>query len=110
MNVRELKEVLEYVDDDVEVRLMEQPSWPFEYSIDRAVLLSELNGGRHHRYVEGEPPMSEDEDETCLDCGLPIDAEEHDGFQAADDAAEVLYLTEGTQLAYGTKKAWDGGW
>lgn len=34
MNVRELIEELEQYDDDTEVRLMSQPSWPFEYGIE----------------------------------------------------------------------------
>lgn len=33
MTVIELKEALEGIPDDAEVRLAMQPSWPFEYSI-----------------------------------------------------------------------------
>ena len=37
MTVSELKEILDYYDDDMEVRFASQPSWPFEYSIIAAV-------------------------------------------------------------------------
>jgi len=33
MTVGELRELLEGVDDDVEVRLAVQPSWPFEHRV-----------------------------------------------------------------------------
>jgi hypothetical protein len=33
MKVIELKEALEGIPDDAEVRLAMQPSWPFEYSL-----------------------------------------------------------------------------
>ena len=33
MTAGELKEILEMVDDDTEVRLASQPSWPLEYAI-----------------------------------------------------------------------------
>ena len=39
MTVDELKEVLEYYDGDMEVRFASQPNWPFEYSINDAVLV-----------------------------------------------------------------------
>lgn len=42
MTVGELKEVLDQMDDDIEVRLAMQPSWPFEYTInDYAVIEGE---------------------------------------------------------------------
>ena len=33
MNVKELKEHLEGYPDDMEVKLAQQPNWPFQYSI-----------------------------------------------------------------------------
>ena len=39
MTVSELKEILEYYDDDMEVRFASQPNWPFEYSILDAVMV-----------------------------------------------------------------------
>ena len=34
MTVEELKEQLEMLDPDMEIRFASQPSWPFEYSIN----------------------------------------------------------------------------
>jgi hypothetical protein len=39
MTVGELKELLDGLDDDVDVRLAMQPSWPFEYSIGTPVII-----------------------------------------------------------------------
>lgn len=39
MTVGELKDLLDGLDDDVEIRLAMQPAWPFEYSIDDACLI-----------------------------------------------------------------------
>ena len=36
MRVDELRELLEEMDDDMEVRFAGQPNWPFEYSINGA--------------------------------------------------------------------------
>lgn len=41
LTVGELKERLDGVDDEVEVRLVEQPSWPFEYSLAGVTLLTD---------------------------------------------------------------------
>jgi len=39
MTIGELKEVLQGLDDDMDVRLAMQPSWPFEYTLgDPAVV------------------------------------------------------------------------
>ena len=36
MTVGELRNILECLDDDVEVRIAEQPRWAFEYTINNA--------------------------------------------------------------------------
>lgn len=74
MTVRELREELERFDPDAEVRLMEQPSWPFEYSV--------------------------------AGVWSPDDSEDPDRFEPDGRPVEVVYLTEGSQLAYGTREAW----
>lgn len=84
MNVGELKDLLEGLDDEVEVRLMTQPSWPFEYSVAGTILWSELSGEFHPADVS-------------------IDAEDKCEMDSSED---ILYLVEGTQLGYGTKDAW----
>lgn len=85
MNVGDLKTLLEGLGDDVEVRLMCQFSWPFEYSISGTVLWSDLPGHFHPADVH-------------------LDAE--DKVEMASDE-DILYLVEGTQLGYGTKEAWN---
>jgi hypothetical protein len=66
---------------DIEVRLMHQPEWPFEYDIAGVVSSREMH--------EGEP--DEDEDES---------------FAPEGDIDEVVYICEGRQLGYGSKAAW----
>jgi len=78
MRIGELKELIEDLDDDMEVRYMGQPAWPFEYSIRKGVTSDELPGFK------------------------PEGSEEFDG-----DDDTVFYLAEGNQLAYGTSAIWD---
>ena len=40
MTVRELIDALQYFDENQEVRLAQQPNYPFEYSIDNVVEFS----------------------------------------------------------------------
>ena len=77
MKVAELMEMLEGLPEDAEVRLAQQPNWPFEYSLADAVLV-----GPTARPPGYQPDPDEDEDE--------------------DDHPEenVVYLVEGTQLGY----------
>lgn len=86
MTVGELIEMLEEQDEEAEVKLMTQPSWPFEYTIAGITSSREI---------------------------LRAQADEMDG-EAADEAeaageeeGEVIYLLEGTQLGYGSREAWN---
>lgn len=98
MNVRQLLEALEGVDPETEVRTMSQPSWPFEYAVEG---------------TWAPAPLAD----ACGECGLPEESEVHgaDGdhdMESADafepnGGAQVIYLVEGAQLAYGTKTAWE---
>ena len=45
MTVRELIEALSDMDPDAEVRMMEQPDWPFEYSIRNVVKRGDIEDG-----------------------------------------------------------------
>ena len=65
---------------DVEVRLMTQETWPFENGIAGLASGEEIN-------------------ETCDE-----DDPNDDGGVESDN---VLYIVEGEQLKYGTKKAWE---
>jgi hypothetical protein len=76
-----LEECCQELGDGAEVRLMTQQSWPFENRICGVTTDREINraGG-------------DDEDE-------PADED--------DEAGEgVVFIVEGGQLGYGTKKAW----
>ena len=69
MKVGELVELLSDFDEELEVRTMSQPGWPFEYRIQG------------------------------LWSGDATDEE--------DEWAKAVYIVEGTQLGYGTKRAWE---
>ena len=88
MTIDELIERLEnYRDEiggDAEVRLMTQQNWPFENSVHGLASGAEINAS------------DEDEDED--------EDEDDDGDVARD---QILYIVEGQQLCYGTKRAWD---
>jgi hypothetical protein len=82
MTINELIERLEdYRDEiggDAEVRLMTQSNWPFENDIFGLASGAEIND-------EGDDDPNDD------------------GDVEADD---VVYICEGQQLGYGTKRAW----
>jgi hypothetical protein len=83
MTISELIERLEeYRDElgDVEVRLMTQSNWPFENGIVGLASGAEINAAI-------------DEDDP-----------EDDGDVDDDD---LVYIVEGQQLCYGTKRAWE---
>jgi hypothetical protein len=83
MTINELIERLEdYRDEiggDAEVRLMTQSNWPFENDIFGLASGAEIND-------EGDDDLNDD------------------GDVEADD---VVYICEGQQLGYGTKRAWN---
>ena len=83
MTLNELIERLEEYRDlhgeDCEVRLMTQQNWPFENAIIGLVSGAEINDTE--------------------------DDEEGDDDDVEADA--VVYIVEGTQLCYGSKRAWD---
>jgi len=93
--IGDLREYLDAYPDDYEVRLLEQPSWPFEYSIE----------GIWH-------PTQE-----CTECGSPADSPKHDASNEAaydheydgpdPEDRNVVYLTEGSQLKYGSRRGWE---
>ncbi len=101
MNVRQLKELLEDLDDNVEVRLMIQQSWPFECSIRGGITDKEIVSARtEHDADKDWEYLTEDERKIAL--------EEKKEAWAAESNPGVLYLLEGSQLGYGDKIAWEG--
>jgi len=81
MTIEELIERLEEARDelggDCEVRLMTQQNWPFENSI------------------EG----------ICSSNDIELEEDDEDDDDA--ESEKVLFIVEGSQLGYGSKKAWD---
>ncbi len=81
MTINELMERLEEYRDaiggDTEVRLMTQQHWPFENGVVGLASGEEIN----------EPDDDESDDNVESD--------------------QVLYIVEGTQLCYGSKRAWE---
>jgi hypothetical protein len=77
MTVGELKEYLENFDDEAEVRIMSQPSWPFEYSIDSV------------KSREDFEDIENSEDEP----------------QRKEKNISDVFIIEGSQLCYGNKDA-----
>ena len=75
-----LEEYRDALGGDTEVRLMTQSNWPFENTIFGLASGTEIN---------------ESGDEEDPDDDGDVD----------DDA--VVYIVEGSQLGYGTKRAWD---
>jgi hypothetical protein len=81
--IARLEDYRDEIGGDAEVRLMTQQNWPFENSVYGLASGAEIN-----------------------DCH---DDEDRDDDEDGDDAAEdsVLFIVEGKQLGYGTKRAWD---
>jgi hypothetical protein len=79
--IARLEDYRDEIGGDAEVRLMTQQNWPFENSIYGLASGAEIN----------------DYDEDDEDGG--------DYDDAAEDA--VLFIVEGKQLGYGTKRAWE---
>ena len=78
--IERLEEYRDTLGGETEVRLMTQQNWPFENSIAGLASGEEIN-----------------------DCDDPDDPE-YDGDVEADG---IVYICEGTQLGYGTKRAWE---
>lgn len=52
MTKGELLDLIEYLDDDVEIRFASQPSWPFEYDIDGGVEIEDEENNTTIFYLE----------------------------------------------------------
>ena len=96
----DLIEMLQDLDPDTEIRLMSQPSWPFEYSLATDLYIPERVPSCP---TCGADLVGRDHDEGCTQ-----DQDENpvDTFEPEGSPEKVAYLVEGTQLAYGTKAAW----
>ena len=91
LTVGELKELLEGIDDDVEVRLAHQPSWPLEYAAETVEEVTLYEVACCPRCgVEGAVLLSGDAEHD--ECETPEWVPEETG--------SVLYVAEGSQLGY----------
>lgn len=86
--IEALQEQLDNLDEaqqgTAEVRLMTQQNWPFENGIAGVVAASDIGAEDHDEDDEGEEGYT-----PCDEPGVP-----------------VVYITEGRQIGYGTKGAW----
>ncbi len=74
MTVGEMKRLLETLDDDLEVRIAHQPSWPLQYTVTDLV----------------ECPVFDEEDLG--------DDEENDTVVVPEGAPRIAYVVEGSQI------------
>lgn len=78
--IERLEEYRDEIGGDAEVRLMTQSNWPFENGIFGLASGEEINDAA-------------DDDDPDDDGDV--------------DADQVVYICEGQQLCYGTKRAWE---
>lgn len=83
MKVKELFAFLKDMDPEATVLIMSQANWPFEYSVSRITTRASM--------------LDEDEDEDDTE----DESMTRDGMQPSD-----VFLVEGTQLRYGSRRAW----
>jgi hypothetical protein len=114
MKVRDLIEALNDADPngEAEVRLMTQPSWPFEWSIAGTWTPGPSCahcGGRISLEESQDPadePWIHDDGGSWSHFAEP--PEDMETFTPEGDPKSVVYILEGSQLGYGAKAAWEG--
>ncbi len=79
--INRLEEYRDALGGDTEVRLMTQENWPFENGIIGLASGEEINDAR-----DEEDPDDQDQDV---------------------DADDAIFIVEGQQLCYGSKRAWE---
>jgi hypothetical protein len=92
--------------ENTEVRLMTQPSWPFEWSI------AGVSGYENPtcETCDGIGKVESDldgETEKCQDCEGKGDEPRGKDFDGDASPTGVVFVLEGSQLRYGDKNAWD---
>jgi len=115
MKIRELIELLEGYDDDLEVRIASQPSWPFENSISGVVSRYDYEPEAYCKVREAHSP-SEAEDYGGQWFIIGEEGEVEAAFETYDEAVEeagrgekenCVFIAEGRQICYGSKNVWD---
>ena len=87
MTVGELKTMLEGLDEDMEIRSVSQPSWPFEYAI------AGITTKRRAQQADNEANCLED---------VPYDEGEE-----VKEEQDIAYIVEGEQLCYASRNLFD---
>lgn len=106
MNIRELRIIIQDLDDEVEVRFMSQPNYPFENEVRGAVTFDQLIDFQLGE-ATGNPEGDDDEYENSIELFEPASGNDPGYFgRGPYCGAGILYLTEGTQLGYGTSDVW----
>ena len=105
MTKDELIQMLEPYEGDTTVRIMSQPHYPFEYDIEGEVFdVAPVPDACHEC---GRPEKSAYHITLDADDPLGHEFEPYETFEPAGDHTEVtVYLLEGVQLGYGTRRAW----
>lgn len=117
MTVGELRETLEGFEDDLEVRLATQPSWPFEWSVQSVDEYDAI--ARYSPFHDGDGWRVRYEDIDTGEMEICEGGPYASPDEALDDAREnlvdpnatshVVYIYEGEQLGYlpsGAKEGW----
>ena len=81
--IERLEEYRDLLGEDCEVRLMTQQNWPFENAITGLVSGAEINDAEV------------DDDDEGVGTGTDVETD------------AVVYIVEGEQLGYGSKRAWE---
>jgi hypothetical protein len=103
VNIRELRALIEDLDDEVEVRLMTQPNYPFEYSVSGAVTFDQLVDFQINE-AQADPDRDEEEPIELFE---PASGNDPGYFGRGPYCGSgILYLLEDQQLGYGTSDVW----
>jgi len=88
--IYELESIARDYGDDIEVRLAEQPNWPFEYSVSRVEVVQIADDDC------SDPCPVCDPEWIQSDCGVC----NGEGVVPSVDAPAFVYIAEGSQLGY----------
>lgn len=87
MTVGDLIRVLQVLDEDTEVRIASQPSWPFEYAIDGVTTKRRVQERENEAGYREDVPYAEGEE--------------------VSEEQDIAFIVEGEQLCYGSRVPFD---
>lgn len=99
MKVSQLISLLQDCDEDAEVRIMMQPTWPFENAIDGIAIRSEFTTDEE---CECDFRNGVHDEDTC-----PLADPDPNGGYGEGMAANDVFIIEGRQERYGDKNAFE---